>query len=189
MCSVWLVFCYCGFPLSVLWWIRIRGLWKLPDGRDWLSSMAGHWWPVPLQERLNHSTGSVSVGSLCPGAHKVCLSPPRSLEGMRFDSKHDFATLLLSCWGFSFALGCGVSLFGGIQHSPIDSCSAVSCNFDILTGEDEHTSFYFAILKTYRIIIPWGNIFHWYCLMGACWLILGTKNANFSLSCGAKGIV
>ena len=22
--------------LSALWWIRIRGLWKLPDGRDWL---------------------------------------------------------------------------------------------------------------------------------------------------------
>ena len=24
------------FILSVLWWIRIRGLWKLSDGRDWL---------------------------------------------------------------------------------------------------------------------------------------------------------
>ena len=24
------------FILSALWWIRIRGLWKLPDGRDWL---------------------------------------------------------------------------------------------------------------------------------------------------------
>ena len=58
--------------------------------------------------------------SLCPGAHKVCLSPPRSLAGMRFDSKHDFAppTLLL---GLSFALGCGVSFFGGIQHSPVDN--------------------------------------------------------------------
>ena len=28
--------------------------------------------------------------------------------------------LLLSCWGFSFALGHGVSFFGGIQHSPYD---------------------------------------------------------------------
>ena len=26
--------------------------------------------------------------------------------------------LLPSCWGFSFALGCGASFFGGIQHSP-----------------------------------------------------------------------
>ena len=25
-----------AFILSALWWIRIRGLWKLPDGRDWL---------------------------------------------------------------------------------------------------------------------------------------------------------
>ena len=24
------------FSLSALWWIKIRGLWKLPDGRDWL---------------------------------------------------------------------------------------------------------------------------------------------------------
>ena len=27
--------------------------------------------------------------------------------------------LLPSCWGFSFALGCGLSFFGGIQHSPV----------------------------------------------------------------------
>ena len=54
--------------------------------------------------------------------------------------------LLPSCWGFSFALGCGASLFGGIQHSPVDGCSATSCNFGVFTGEDEHTSFYTTIL-------------------------------------------
>ena len=53
--------------------------------------------------------------------------------------------LLPSCWGFSFALGHGASFFDGIQHSPVDSCSAVSCNFGVLTGEDEHTSFYSAM--------------------------------------------
>ena len=44
--------------------------------------------------------------------------------GMGFDSKHDFAppTFLL---GLLFALGCGVSLFGGMQHS-VDGCSAAS---------------------------------------------------------------
>ena len=47
-----------------------------------------------------------------------------------------------SCWGFSFALGCGVSLFGEIQHSAVDDCSAASCNFGVPTGEDECTSFY-----------------------------------------------
>ena len=29
------------FILSVLWWMRIRGLWKLPDGRDWLWGKLG----------------------------------------------------------------------------------------------------------------------------------------------------
>ena len=37
---------------------------------------ADHCQPVPPQEMmLNHSSVSVSVGSLGPGAHKVCLSP------------------------------------------------------------------------------------------------------------------
>ena len=36
---------------------------------------AGHCSSVPLQETLKHSSGSVSVGSLGPGVHKVCLSP------------------------------------------------------------------------------------------------------------------
>ena len=29
------------FILFALWWIRIRGLWKLPDGRDWLRGKLG----------------------------------------------------------------------------------------------------------------------------------------------------
>ena len=36
---------------------------------------AVHCWPVPPQETLKHSSVSVSVGSLGPGAYKVCLSP------------------------------------------------------------------------------------------------------------------
>ena len=57
--------------------------------------------------------------------------------------------LLPSCWGFFFALSCGASFFGGIQHSPVDGCSAATCNFGVLTGEDEHTSFYSAILPVF----------------------------------------
>ena len=53
--------------------------------------------------------------------------------------------LLPSCRGLSFALGHGVSFFGGIQHSPVDGCSSVSCNFAVLTGEDVCLSFYSAI--------------------------------------------
>ena len=57
----------------------------------------GHSWPIPLHEILRHSSGSVFVGSLGPGVHKICLSPWASLEGMGFDSKHDFTapTVLL----------------------------------------------------------------------------------------------
>ena len=54
--------------------------------------------------------------------------------------------LLLSFWGFSFALGCGVSFFGRIQNPPDNRCLAASCNCGVLMGEDVHTSFYFAVL-------------------------------------------
>ena len=41
--SVCLVFVV--FILFVLWWLRIRGLWKLPDGRDWLrGNWVLFWW-------------------------------------------------------------------------------------------------------------------------------------------------
>ena len=36
----WLVFCDCGFQ-TALWRRRIRGLWKLPDGIDWLRGNLG----------------------------------------------------------------------------------------------------------------------------------------------------
>ena len=69
-----------------------------------------HCWPVRLQETLKHSSLSVSVGSLSPGAHKVCLSPLWvSLAGMVFDSKCDFAPptilleLLLFPWMWSIS--------------------------------------------------------------------------------------
>ena len=58
--------------------------------------------------------------------------------------------LLPSCCSFFFALGCVVSFFGGIQHSPVDGCSAVSCNYGVLLGEDDHPSSYSAILPEAR---------------------------------------
>ena len=90
------------------------------------------------QETVKHSSASVSVWSLGPGVHKVCLSPLSFSDGMGFDSKCDFAphTIFLgllpcswmwgisseslqhlpSCWGFS-ALGCGAC-----PHSHPGSC-------------------------------------------------------------------
>ena len=66
-----------------------------------------------------------------------------SLVGKGFDSKCDF-TLRLSCCVFSFAMW-GI-IFWWDPNSPVDGCSTVSCNFGVLTGEDECTSFYSAIL-------------------------------------------
>ena len=71
--------------------------------------------------------------------------------GMGFESKHDFAPPFFFL-GLLFALGSG-ELFGGMQHSPVDGCSAASCNFGVLAGADAHTSFYSAILPfSYRIV-------------------------------------
>ena len=38
-------------------------------------------WPITLQETYKHSSGSVSVGSLGPGTHRVCLSTPSISSG------------------------------------------------------------------------------------------------------------
>ena len=108
---------------------------------------------LPLQQatadpyrlrRHSNSPGLVSVGSLGPYVHKVCLSPLSISGRCGFDYKCDFAPptillgLLLCPWKWCIFLG-------GIQHSPVDGCSAASCNFGALTG-DEHTSFYSTIL-------------------------------------------
>ena len=42
-------------------------------------------------------------------------------------------------------LGMGYLFLGGIRHSPVDDCSAGSCNFGVLT-EDECTSFCISIV-------------------------------------------
>ena len=56
--------------------------------------------------------------------------------------------LLPSCWDFSFAVGYGVSFFGGVQHSPVDGCWAMSCSCGVLEVENECMSFYSAIFIT-----------------------------------------
>ena len=94
---------------------------------------------VKFTQTLKGRSGSVSVASLGPGAHNVCLWP---VWGLVLNA---ISPLLLSCWSFSF--GCGVSFFGRIQHSPVDGCSAVSSNLGVLAGDDEHAPFYSAILE------------------------------------------
>ena len=78
--------------------------------------------------------------------HKVFPEPSEHLWRVWGLILKAISPLLPTYWGFSFALGCGVYFFAWIQHSLVDSCSAASCNFGVLTGEDECTSFYSAIL-------------------------------------------
>ena len=89
-------------------------------------------------QTLKGRSGSVSLGCLGPGAHQVLLEPSDHLWQVWGLILNMISSLLPAYWGFSFALGCGVSFFGGIQHSLVGGCSAASCNFGVLTGEDEH---------------------------------------------------
>ena len=70
------------------------------------------------------------MGSLCSCAHKVLFEPSQHLWQVWGLILNAILTLLPSYWGFSFALGCAVSFFGGIQPSPVDGYSAASCNLE-----------------------------------------------------------
>ena len=96
-------------------------------------------------QTLKGRSDSVSVDSL--GAHKILFEPSGSLWLAWGLILNVILPLLLSYWVFSFALGCGVcfSFLVGSNILLSDSCSAVSCIFGVLS-EDEHTSFYSAIL-------------------------------------------
>ena len=89
----------------------------------------------PCLHRRHSSTqsqsGSVSVQSLGLGMH---IS--EHLWQVWILILNAISPLMPSCWGFSSAFGCVVSFFSEIQHFPVDSCSAVSCNFGVLAGED-----------------------------------------------------
>ena len=89
-------------------------------------------------QTLKGRSGSGSVGSLGPGAPKVLSEPSEHLWQVWNLILNVISPLLPSSWGLSFSLGCGVSFCGGFQHSPVDGCSAASCNFEVLVGENEH---------------------------------------------------
>ena len=96
-------------------------------------------------QTLRGRSGSVSVGSLGPGVHTLLLIPSEHLWKVWDLILIEISPLLPSCWGFYFALGCAVSSFGGIQHSPVNDCSAARCNFGVL-AEDRCMSSYSAML-------------------------------------------
>ena len=78
-------------------------------------------------QTLKGRSGLVSVGS--PDVHKVLFVPSKHLWRVWGLILNMILPVLPSCWGFSFALGHGISFLGGIQHSPVNGCSAVWCNF------------------------------------------------------------
>ena len=108
----------------------------------------------------------VSVGVLGPGAHKVLFETSECLWWVWGLILNAISPLLPPCWGLSFAVGHGVSFFGCIQHSPVDGCSAASCNFGVLTGENKHVYFYSAIFCVPSILIDSLFSIHsiWMCL-------------------------
>ena len=102
---------------------------------------------IPTSTGDSNTGLAQSLGSLGSGVHKVLFEPSKRLWRVWGLILNMISPLLLSCWGFSFALGHGVSFFGGIQHSAVDGCSAASCNFGVLAGEDECTSFYSTVFE------------------------------------------
>ena len=76
-------FCLCQSYVKFWWWYGGVNGDLLQEGLSHTKvhcsqipcTTAVHCWPIPLQEILKHSSVSVSVESLGPGAHKVCLSP------------------------------------------------------------------------------------------------------------------
>ena len=84
-----------------------------------------HCWPIPPQKTHKHSSVSVSVGSLGPGAHTVWAL---SLVGMGFDSKCDF-TLSTSLLGL---LLCPWTL--GIFSESFQCCTAAAPVPAVLLG-------------------------------------------------------
>ena len=102
----------------------------------------------PYLHRRHSNTQRQVWPSLCgsPGVHKDLFKPSEHLWWIWGLILNSILHLLPSCWGFSFALGCGTSFLGEIQHSPVNGCSSASCNFGVLAGEDKCTSFYSAVL-------------------------------------------
>ena len=76
--------------------------------------------------------------------------------------------LLTSCCGFSYVLGCGISVFDGFWHLLVNNCSRASCDFGVLLGEDEWMSSGTQSFRSpqYRVSLGDG---------GKCYILLSVK--------------
>ena len=84
--------------------------------------------------------------------------------------------------GSPLLLDAGYLFLDVIQHSSVHDCSAASCNFGVLAGEDEHTSFYSAILLN---LFMFDNT-DFECLSVSC---RGTSQQWSAAGAGAQGAV
>ena len=80
------------------------------------------------QETLKHSSVSVSVGSLGPGAHKICLSPLSVSGRYGFDSKCNFTPPSVLLWHLLFPW------MWGISSKLLQRCTAAAPAPTILLG-------------------------------------------------------
>ena len=142
------------FSLSALWWRKIMGLWKLPNGRDWLRGKLGLvlmggatlskslikfcWWGcVPsllIDLKTNYGGGSEDAGDLLqrvpcrhcyPQCPQPCDRPPPTQPSERLLDTHRQVWVSLSRDRCSFLLGPGALLA---------SVSPVLCKFWWLYG-------------------------------------------------------
>ena len=75
--------------------------------------------------------------------------------------------------------GCGIS-FDGFHYPPFNGCSIASCDFGVLTGEDEHPSFYSATLNwNYHIFIRSSVEGHLGCFHD--WAIVSNVAVNINM--------
>ena len=151
MWSHWLVFCDPVFSLSAFWGRRIRSLWKLPDGRDWVREKLGlvlmgvavlnkpliqfsveEWGYVRsllFDLRPNHGVGNEDNGDFlqkvtCTHCYTQCLQPgSRPLATNA--SVRDSWTLT----GKSGSVSCGVTppFFWALVHTRLCLCPPGVC--------------------------------------------------------------
>ena len=89
-------------------------------------------------QALKVMSGSVYVVS--PAAHKFLFEPSEHLWQVWGLILNEILPLLPSFGGFSLPLDWGIIFFAfglgyqcGVQHSPVDGCSAANCDFEVLT--------------------------------------------------------
>ena len=103
-------------------------------------------------QTLKGRSGSVSEGP--PGAANktkgFVWALRGSLVGMGFDFKCDFAPPTVLLWLLLCPWTWGICFWWELTY-PVDGRSAASCNFGILAGEDERTSF----CSTTQILNQW----------------------------------